>query len=360
MTDKQPQGGRGSSVVQSILIIRLSAIGDIVMASGILPALRRRYPGARIDWLVQPECRELLQEARDLDRVIVWPRRQWGREVRSGQLLRLWGNLRDLVHELRQSRYDLVLDMQGLWKSAIWARLSGGRERIGLGSKEGSAVAMTRVLRLDRNDTRLGSEYKTMLRAVGAEVADSDYRLGIGASAEEGRQARELLASRLDSRPYAVFCPFTTRPQKHWLAERWVELARSVSRDLDLQPVLLGGPGDRAQAEALTAKASGALADLTGQTSLRQSLAIISQASLLVGVDTGLTHMGVMAGVPSVALFGATRPYLETGGERSRVLYVRHSCSPCRRSPVCEGSHPCMRALEVEAVLQAADAVVEP
>jgi heptosyltransferase-1 len=147
-------------------------------------------------------------------------------------------------------------------------------------------------------------------------------------------------------------CPFTTRPQKHWFEDRWIGLAHRL-RDSGFTPVLLGGPADR-EAAARIAKGMPGIANLVGALKLDESVAAIADASVLIGVDTGLTHIGSALGVPTVALFGSTCPYVDPVAPRGVVLYEKLACSPCRRNPTCNGRFDCMRALEVERVMSEA------
>ena len=125
-----------------------------------------------------------------------------------------------------------------------------------------------------------------------------------------------------------------------------------------LTPVLLGGPGDATQAPAIAA-AVPKLVNLVGTLKLDETAAVIATAALLIGVDTGLTHMGSALQVPTVALFGSTRPYLDAGTARTTILYEALPCAPCRRHPTCGGRFDCMRAIEVDAVLQQAHRVMQ-
>jgi heptosyltransferase-1 len=336
-----------------ILLIRLSAIGDVVMATPLIGALRRSYPGAYIAWLVEPAAAGLLRHNPDLDEVIVWPRGEWRGLRRAGRYAAWLRAVRDFAAALRGRRFDLAIDAQGLLKSAWWARLSGARTRIGLGSKEGSRWLMTRVIREEGDGERIGSEYLHLARTLGLEPDGFEMNIVIGQGDESW--AREW-AGRTG--PYAVFCPFTTRPQKHWFEERWVELAEAVKARFGLTPVLLGGPGDREAAARMRA-ASPLLASEAGNLTLAQSAALIHHAACLVGVDTGLTHMGIAFGIPTVALSGSTRPYTDTARPNARVLYQPLECSPCRRHPTCGGRYTCMRMLEVEAVARTLGGLLE-
>lgn len=177
-------------------------------------------------------------------------------------------------------------------------------------------------------------------------------------SGEEDRAfARDLIARQGWGAGYVVICPFTTRPQKHWFEERWADLAARLHQELGLPVLMLGGPADREAAARIaqrTATVGPGLTDLAGGTSLLQAAALIEASRLVIGVDTGLSHMGIAFGRPTLLLFGSTRPYLDTGRANARVLYHPLTCSPCKRRPTCGGSYDCMRRIGVDEVLSAA------
>lgn len=337
-----------------ILIVRLSAIGDIIMASGLIPALRSRWPEAQIGWLAETAHVDLLQHNPRLDRVHSLPRGRWRELRRTGQYRALASEVRAFIHALRDAQYDLALDLQGLLKSGVWARASGARRRIGLGSREGSQWLMTEVLPRAMDDPRIGKEYRELALHLGADPDPFVMDIAIPDAAR--RRAAELLAGQGVSGPHAVLAPFTTRPQKHWFNDRWAALAQRLGSRFT--PVLLGGPGDQRQAAELQALAGGVLVNLTGQTSLSESAAVIDSAGLLIGVDTGLTHLGSALHIPTVALFGSTMPYLDTTRKNGIVLYEPRTCSPCHRRPTCGGHFDCMRAHTVDSVLEGAARVL--
>jgi heptosyltransferase-1 len=335
----------------------LSAIGDIVFASPLVAALRRTWPRARIAWLGEPYGEQIIGAHPDLDRFISWDRPRWQRLWRARRLRALAREVRALRRRLRAERFDLVLETQGLLKSGFLAWLTGAPRRVGLGSREGSGLLMTETLDRGGDSPTVGAEYRQLAEALGLDTRD--FRMTVPLTDQARERARVVLAEA-DVAPggYAVLAPFTTRPQKHWIAGAWGALAPRLDAELGLTPVVLGGPGDRDAARALVGGTP--MVDLTGRTSLRESAAVIAGARLLVGVDTGLTHMGIAAGVPTVALFGSTRPYLDTGSDRAVVLYHALPCSPCRRNPTCGGRFDCMQAIPVDEVLAAAQRVLAP
>ncbi len=333
------------SSAQNILIIRLSAIGDVVFASPLIKALRRRYPDANISWLVEPAAAPLLHNNPDIDEVIVWPKSEWKQLWKQRKYITLLKALGLLRKHLKAKNFDLAIDLQGLLKSGIWALWSDAPVRIGLGSKEASARFMTQVISRQGDDPRIGSEYYHLALQMKLDVGD--FSMDIALSDEDEAYAAEFRSQG----EYAVICPFTTRPQKHWVASRWPELARQIMAQLGVPVIMLGGPGDVAAAAPLQA-ANDKIINLVGKSSLTQTAAIIKQSSLLVGVDTGLTHMGIAFNVPTLALFGSTCPYRDTTRENARVLYPKMECSPCRRNPVCDGDFSCMKKITVDTVMQ--------
>lgn len=343
--------------MRRILIIRPSALGDVVMASPLIGVLRRAYPHSYLAWLVEPAAADLLRCHSSLDEVIEWPRGRWERLVRGGRFLDLGREMGRFARLVRSRSFDLVLEATGLLKGRVLAYLSGAAERVGFRSREPGGFLMTRLVPRDPADARIGSEYLQLMEILGFPAEPFRMEVPVAPTAREG--ARRILAARGVAEPYAVLCPFTTRDQKHWPEERWATLALRLERTFGLRPVVLGGPGDRAKGKHLREMTAGRLIDLTGTTTLGESAAVIEGGSLVIGVDTGLTHMAVAFDRPTVALFGATRPYLDTGTLNAVVIYHPCPCSPCRRRPTCESRFPCMRAIETDEVVKAAQHLLD-
>lgn len=352
-----------------ILVVRLSALGDIVMASGLIPALKTRFPNAEVSWVCEPVCAPLLKHNPQLKQVIVWPRGEWQALWKAKRYLDLWRAVRAFRAQLKAERFDLVLDGQGLLKSGLVAWFTGAPRRVSIIAREGSHRLVHEVVTPPPGaDPVMGSEYRYLAHYLGAPPGSFVHDLAVGEA--QRVRAREVLRERLQSawgdgasadaphtpRALVVLAPFTTRPQKHWVEANWSELGRRMLAQ-GLQPVVLGGPADREAAERICA-GQPQLINLAGALKLDESVALIADAQLLVGVDTGLTHMGSALRIPTVALFGSTRPYREgpkVGGvARTRILYDNLPCSPCRRRPTCNGAFTCMTGLSTERVLQAA------
>ena len=326
-----------------VLIIRLSAIGDVVFASPLVAACKRTYPDAEIDWLAEGVTRPLLAGMPDINSVILWPRQEWVDLWRDKRLVALVQAVLLFRAQLRAKKYDLVVDAQGLLKSAFLAWLSGGDERVGFKSKEPNRLFLTRRLQKSITD-RISSEYLGLAEDLGWDTRDFDLSLRLLSSDVE----RAGVVAGSES--YLVVAPFTTRPQKHWTREHWQDLISAVVAQ-GRKVACLGGPSDREEAQAM-------LGDLrvenwVGVYPLGVSAALIQGADAVIGVDTGLTHMGIAAGVPTVALFGSTCPYTQTGRDNVRVIYHALPCSPCKRRPTCGGHFDCMGGIRPVEVLDA-------
>lgn len=343
--------------MKSILIIRPSAIGDVIMASPMIRVLRESYPEAHIAWLAEPSTQALLRDNKKLNEVIVWPKGRWQDLFAGLRFLQLKREISRFADELRSRDFDLALDVQGLLRSRWLAWLSHAGQRIGFKSKEPGEFLMTKILSKGPHTGMMGAEYRHIMEELG--LATGEFHPDISLSQEDEGSGVELVKRAGISGTYVVFAPFTTRPQKHWFEDRWADLAASIDRTLGLPLVLLGGKGDMDQAEKIRLKAPKNLVNFTGKTTLPQGAAIIKNSSLLIGVDTGLTHMGAAFDRPTIALFGATCPYLNTAGKKTRVIYNRMPCSPCRRSPICKGDFTCMKSITVTGVMDEAMNILE-
>jgi heptosyltransferase-1 len=343
--------------MRSILIVRPSAIGDIVMASPMIGALRKAYPRAHIAWVAEPSVVDLLRDNPDLDEVIRLPKARWKQLLKRGRFIAFANEVRRFAYTMRVRQYDIALDAQGLLRSRTIAWLSGARQRVGFDSREPGRFLMTRIISRGEDIKRIASEYCHLMQTLGVPTGDFPMNVCIGPG--DRKASENTIRGAGISGTYAVICPFTTRPQKHWFEERWAELSSALRNELALAVVVLGGPADISGAGRIRTLSGGKIHDLTGAMSLGQSAAAIENASLVVGVDTGLTHMGVAFDRPTIALFGATCPYLYTPTANTIVLYNKLPCSPCRRRPTCNGEFTCMKSIEVKQVLATAKTLLQ-
>lgn len=347
-----------------ILIVRLSALGDVVHALPALAALRQALPGAHLGWAVEDKAAGLLEGHPQLDRVHVVPRQRWKKDAPRAPL-RVAGEMRAVVRELRAERYDVTLDFQSNFRSASLARLSGAPRRIGQPrpfSKEGSRFLMTEAPAPVAPDEHKIVRNLALLEPLGVRP-EAPPRPVVGPP----RGAVPALAGR---GPHVLLHPGVSAfgALKAWQEGRWAELATAlVARGCEVH-LSWGGAQERALVGHLVELAPGArVAPETG--GLLGFAALLRQVSLVVGVDSGPLHLAAALGTPVLGLYGPK--HVGTYGPfwpRSGVARAGFECSPCkhRRCPrpdarTLQGSggsyrlSPCMEALEVDLVVAEAE-----
>jgi len=344
-----------------ILIVKTSAIGDVIHTLPALNVLRRKYPEARIDWLVEEAAADLLIGHKALDTVLVSRRKTWVRDLRQGKVLAAWRGFADFGKRLRVNEYDLLIDFQGLLKSGIFVGLARAKRKVGFGKgmehAECSYLFLNEPLPPVSMDQHAASRELLLLKAIGIESEEVVFDLPVG---EEQREKinRLLVAERLDpARPLVAINPMTTWETKHWRNERFALVADQLL-DQGLAVVFSGGPRDVRGIEEIRGAMHGTAASLAGRTTLKELAALYERAAVLITTDTGPMHLAAAAGAPVVALFGPTAPW-RTGpfGEGHMILRAEIPCSPCLKRQ-CPRNHECMEQITVEQVVQAAQAVL--
>ncbi len=330
-----------------ILIVRLSAIGDVLHGLPVLNALRDALPHSFLTWVVEGRTAELLRGHKALDELVVLPRR-WLKSPRT---------VFDLRRRLRAMRFDVTLDLQGLSKSAIAARLSGARWRIGFGGQDGREISRwlnndlvqpTRTHVVDRN--------LELLKPLG--ISNSVARFDLEDAPPEANAARAMLASlRLVDR-FAVINPGAGWPSKLWPAGRYAAVAQQLGRSRDLRSLVVwAGDQERCWAEKIVA-CSGGAAVLAPATSLLQLAALVRRATMFIGSDTGPLHLAAAVGTPCVGLFGPM-PAERNGPYGAQHVAVQKMClSGTSRERRTAGPES-MEAISIEHVMAACEQLLE-
>ncbi|MGF1580800.1 MAG: glycosyltransferase family 9 protein [Gemmataceae bacterium] len=322
-----------------ILIVRLSAIGDVVHGLPVLNALRDRFPHAHLSWVVEGRAAELLRDHPSLDELIIIPR-GW---------LQSPSEISQLRKRLLELNPCIAIDLQGLARSAVVAWLSGAKRRlVGADGREMSRFLHTESLQpkqlhvIERN--------LELLQAVG--IFEPSIRFDLPPFPIEAKTVNQKLKELLRHKNYAVINPGAGWPSKRWEVDRFAEVARQVGREFLLPSVVVwAGDEEKEWAEQIVA-GSGGQAHLAPPTSLRELTEIIRQASLFVSSDTGPLHIAAAVETPCVGLFGpvaASRngPYGPDHVSVQRVCL--EGSSRVRRN----ANNDCMRAITVDDVVKA-------
>ena len=280
-----------------ILLIRPSALGDVCRTVPALVSLRRRYPTARIDWLVRDAFVDAVRAHPDLNGALSFPRtamQRWWTPTGGRTLV-------EFLRAVAAPQYDLVIDCQGLFRSGVFAFASGAPRRFGdRSAPELAWLAYTDRVRID-HDLHVVDRMLAITTAAGAPAVP-DMRLHAPPDAE--------LPSAIESaQPFAVLAPTSAWPGKCWPADRFAQLAAQLLEEgLVERIVVVGGANERAQIEPLAklAASDGRVLDLVGRTTIGELMRMIEHASLVVANDSAAVHMAVGFHRPLVALLGPT------------------------------------------------------
>ena len=312
-----------------ILVIKLSSLGDLFHA---LPAVRnlKQQLNATVDWVTQTPYVDLVKCFPDVNRVIAFPRRNFLK--RSSPFVR----------DLRREKYDLVLDLQGLLKSALVARIARGGKRIGPSfAREGSRLLYSAVAGPTNKNRHAVDEVLDVVRYLGLEVRKPEFPVVFPK------------AQRPEPSPRVAFIPCSRWRTKNWPPERFVEVGRALQERADATIFLAGGPEDQPTCGAIEQQLGERVVNVCGRTSLVELGSLLQEMDLVITADSGPMHMAAAAGRPVLAVFGATDPK-RTGpyGEKHRVVALEGlECRPCFSDRCARLDLACLRDLPAERVV---------
>lgn len=303
-----PPGGRPAR----ILIVRLSALGDVLHALPVLTALRARFPSARIDWAVEDRAVDLLRQRTDLDRILPFPRKALSQSLRGvPRPLDLMRTARGFVRETRAGGYDVALDLQGNLKSGAVTRASGATLRFGLGGKDAREGNHWFTQRRFQPPSEVRHRVERNLALASALVGETLPYIapGFPVSDEDRNTASSLLDGAATSPgQYIVLHPGTSGfgAFKRWPAERHAALARALAAE-GAQVLITYGPGEEALASSVARQTNGGAAPLA-TSGLGVLAEVIRGARAFVAADTGPLHLASLVGTPLLGLFGPKDP----------------------------------------------------
>jgi lipopolysaccharide heptosyltransferase II len=344
-----------------ILVIRLSALGDVLFTLPAVHALRRARPGLAVDWLVEERAASLLDLYPGIRRRIVWRRAEFSRRLRSP---RRWPaaalELARHLGALRETRYDCVLDFQGNLKSGFQALLARGRRCIGLDrehSREGSWLLRREKAALPAGPMHRVEAALALVRALEPAVAEPAAAPPLDLPAASREFAlRALREAGLSQDPFVVLHPGTSAfgAFKRWRPDRHANLADLLFARRGLRALVTWGPGEEELASSVVAgtkQGGAALSPRTG--SLADLAGLLARARLTIASDSAALHLAAFLGTPVVALYGPKDPRLY--GPRfapARIVHTWLPCSPCTRRECPDVL--CMEEITVRQVFEAA------
>ena len=339
----------GLGAVKNILLIRLSSLGDIVLTSPAIRAVRQHFPQAHISMLVAKQSADLLTENPHLDEVIPFDRKAGNKDT---------GEMRRITCLLRERRFDLAIDFQRKFRTSLLAYLSGARCRVGYHQPNG-ALCTVRVPDLNTKAIRAGrissahaiDRYFDLLRPIGIEAADRTLEMFI--SKADRAFAHEMIATKgiEADRPKVGLFPGAGWKLREWMPDRFAAIGDRITKQFDAQVLLFGGPHESELVQQVGDLMTTEAISLAGDLRIRQLAALIEGCDLFVTNDTGPMHVATAMHTPTVALFGP--------GDHIRFqpldpihTTIRHHvpCNPCKQFTNKCKNNICMKLITVDEV----------
>jgi ADP-heptose:LPS heptosyltransferase len=339
--------------VERILVIRLRSIGDTVLSTPSLIALKRFLPGARVDILLEGWTAPLLDGFDAADNVLI-----------AGDEM---GARLQTAREIRGNKYDVVFNLHGGTTATFFARASGARHLVGFASYQYSFLYNHRIPPAaefwGRKEVHSAEQQLALLGSVGVPVEDRPKGLLSVTPEAAGSLQEKLTARTLESgaffENFALIHPAAAFDTKQWAAENFARVAEFLA-EKRLGTVAVAAPGEQAVLKALTAHSRVPVLTFDDLT-LPEITALASRASVFVGNDSGIAHMAAAVGTPVVVIFGSSnrvhwRPWTDAPNE---IVYEKFDCQPCP-GHTCEvyGTPKCILSVRPESVFEAIDRVL--
>jgi heptosyltransferase-1 len=341
-----------------ILILRLSAVGDVLRTIPAVKALKENYPHSRIAWIVEEPAKALLESQPEIDEVILFPRKRWADGIKSPK--RMWrtiGEVGRFIRALRENKFDVVLDFHGILKSGLISFLSGSQKRVGFdrrSSREGNFLFSNIKVRLPEEKMSRFQRNFLLLRGMGLEI--NDFKSNLHIPAEDEKYIQSFFLNKLPTpfkRPLIAIHPGTSPKTiyKRWMPHLYSKLADRLVNELRATVIYTWGPGELELMEEIR----GGMTEpsiLGPQTeSLTQLGEVYRQCDLYIGGDTGPMHIASLMGIPVVAIYGPTDPVVNEPFGRHKKVRKEVGCNPCRNRSCKDLT--CLRMITAEDVFKA-------
>ena len=360
-----PMNGAVTKGIDKILIIRLSAIGDVVRALPAANALRDRFPTAHITWVLEEKARDVLAYQPEVDETIVFQRDRWKKGILNPlTFLRTIGEVYRFVKELRGKHWDIAFDFHGILKSGLISYLSGAKDRVGFGRgycKEWNHLFNNRKVNPRSSRT---SRFERNLALLGYLGLDGGRRgVDLRVSQEDVDYVDQFFRDRClaTSGPLVAIHPGTSpkTPYKRWASTKYSELADGLVEELKASVLFTWGPGEKPMVDEVRGRMRRGSMVAPETHSLKQLAEIFRRCNLYIGSDTGPMHIASLVKTPVVGIYGPTDPIVNAPYEGTPHVIVRKDlpCSPCRNRG-CKDVK-CMEAISSQDVLDAAKTLLK-
>ena len=287
-----------------ILIIKPSALGDIITVLPALNAIKKTFPHSHITWMVNKNFAQILENHPQIDDLLIFERAKLANWWRNKESFKAF---RNLVHELRNPGFDIVLDMQGLFRTGFFSLASAASLRIGSGkAREMAWLFYNKRVKMPKDSIHVVDQYMTIAEAAG--VSDLTVEFCLPVSPEDMNSVRQKLSNGNVRQGYAVLVPGASFDHKIWPAERFAEVADVVTSKYGLDVVLAGSEGEVDIAKRVAAAAKSKICNMAGKTTLTELTALLKEAEITISNDTGPAHISYAVGTKTIVLYGFINP----------------------------------------------------
>jgi lipopolysaccharide heptosyltransferase I len=344
---------------ENILLIKMSSMGDILHALPAACALRDFFPKSRISWLIDKRFVHLIEGHSSIDEIIRADAPAWVEQIRyRGDIPRGLLHFR-IASELKRRQFDSVFDLQNLFRSALLAWSTGAKTRIGLNDwREGAPMCYTKVARpTHRHVIR---HYLSIIEAVTGPVNKIRFDLPIRTEAKERISALLDQFGLNEGRPFVVIAPKSSQTFKDWPSDRFAQVVRYLRQRWTLPTVLVGASKDEETCRQIAIDSEASPRLILGRP-LDQLIALLDRPRLVIGLDSGPTHLAATLGKPVVSIFGPTDPHRSAPwGSEHLTVHRREACRACQLPFTAPRGipgirHTCLTELTVESVIEAID-----
>lgn len=337
---------------ERILLIKPSSLGDIIHALPVLDGLRTRFPKATIDWLIGTAFAPLLAGHPLISNLIPFDRRRYGRMTRSA---RASADFLRFASDLRRRRYELVIDLQGLFRSGFLAWCTRAPVRLGFhDAREAARLFYTHRIRPPQGDIHAVDKNYLVADPLGFSEHPVRFPLNLSPQVHEDVERMLLNPNSISDQPRLVIAPGARWETKLWPAARFAETINALTATLPCCCILVGGKDEVDLCQAVAQQCHHPPINFCGQTTLPELSAVIGRADVVLCHDSAVAHLAAAFDRPLVCLTGPTNPR-RTGpyGHLDDVLRLDIPCSPCyfRKLSQCPHDHRCMHELQVADVV---------
>jgi lipopolysaccharide heptosyltransferase I len=337
---------------RSICILRLSSIGDVIHTLPVADLIRKKYPYARITWVAEKTMAPLLRNHPAVDHLLLVDSRSWRRRLLTPAV---WKEILSFLRYLRAQQFDIALDFQGLFKSAVLARVSGASRRIGMSREDRkeswSSIFLNELCKQTLSKKHIIEKNLALLESIGITAGNEPLNFHIY-SEEEAVQYVENELQKFELNDFILVNPGGGWVTKLWSVDKFAQLIDLMYNDLHMPALIAWGPGEKHMADKIARKCISP-AFVSFSTNLAELIALISRSRLLVSGDTGPLHLASALGVPVVGIYGPTDP-MRNGpwNPQDSACTINYECSPCYQR-TCPIGVQCLKKLDVGPVLDA-------